>query len=85
MMAGSFFLNFLDEVVDAKIGKGQAGILPVLLYKMERLGDYGRLNARTRKTAIWSRLTVVVGQYIEAAHPPVMPSAASCLIQAAAQ
>jgi hypothetical protein len=25
-------------------------------------GDYGRLKAQTRKTAIWARLTTVAGQ-----------------------
>ena len=48
---------------------------------------YGKLKALTRKMAIWSRVNGVVGQYIIglALQPEVIPSAANCSIQSAAQ
>lgn len=47
--------------------------------------SYGKLNVFTKNTAICARLTAVSGQYVPAAQPEVIPSAASCLIHAAAQ
>ena len=38
---------------------------------------YGKLNVVTRNTDIWSRVTGLVGQYIVAVQPPVIPSATS--------
>src|SRR4051812_8122805 len=42
-------------------------------------------RARTRKTAIWARVTVEFGQKRLVPHPRVMPAAASCSTKEAAQ
>lgn len=46
---------------------------------LEKESDYGRLNALTRKTAIWPRVTGVEGQYLGGLvkHLPVMPACIS--------
>ena len=43
------------------------------------------MKVLTRKTAIWSRATELPGQKVPLPQPVEMDSAASCLIQAAAQ
>jgi hypothetical protein len=47
--------------------------------------SYGRLNVSTRNLAISARGTGWSGQNVVAVQPVVIPSAANCLIHAAAQ
>src|ERR671924_672077 len=58
---------------------------PFVLIKKLTYGRVGILNVLLRKADIWSRVTVPPGQKLPPPHPSVIPSAASCLIQAAAQ
>ena len=46
---------------------------------------YGKLNVRTRNTAICARVTGDSGQYVPVPQPAVIPSATSCLIHVPAQ
>ena len=46
---------------------------------------YGNPNVRTKKVAIWALVTEASGQKLSPPQPVVIPKAANCLIQAAAQ